>query len=329
MSTEALADALSSLALTQTELHTESTQDCVPFRPSEKFAWLQLSDSPRYLFRVYTRYTDGHTDASCVKSKDACKNEPNAAQDIIDREDVEEAAAMLDRHLRWKGSYKDSDNLMSWTSSLLFALRYVFFRHHHNSCPLEEIMLCVIDTTKLVANTFIRDMDLMHAFEDFCPELKDFKDGLRTKKSKFHSGHWYFGEYLSQGSLKIEGKSCTVSAKAVVDAGLFLLQPGFKVAMEIRSQRWANDVIELREPFYSSSTTSSQQQELSWEQVVAAIEIGKLFGEPWTLPMAANFFSLLPRKENDAILIAAFRDGYLLVSVSNLSSMSCANACRF
>jgi hypothetical protein len=51
---------------------------------------------------------------------DATDGIPNARLDIFARDDEREVADMLNRHLRWwKG---DKDNLVSWTSSLLFAL---------------------------------------------------------------------------------------------------------------------------------------------------------------------------------------------------------------
>ncbi|KAL5330966.1 hypothetical protein ACEPPN_000493 [Leptodophora sp. 'Broadleaf-Isolate-01'] len=51
--------------------------------------------------------------------------------------------------------------------------------------------------------------------------LEDFK-GLRLKKD------WYFGEYLSQGALKIEDKCQIVSAQAMIDRGLYDLRREFE-----------------------------------------------------------------------------------------------------
>lgn len=55
---------------------------------------------------------------------------------------------MLYIHLRWWGTLSDPDNLVSWTSSLLFALQYVFYRHYSSKdgSSLDTIDLCVVDT---------------------------------------------------------------------------------------------------------------------------------------------------------------------------------------
>jgi len=81
-----------------------------------------ILELPRYLFRISTPKSDGTTDEIWVKSKDARYNRDNNDVDIFSQGE-QEVGCMLDRHLRWKGLPEDADNLVSWTSSLLFALQ--------------------------------------------------------------------------------------------------------------------------------------------------------------------------------------------------------------
>jgi hypothetical protein len=100
--------------------------ECLPFCPTEdmKRRVGKFDDIPRYLFRVFTPRSRGTTDTSWTKSVDATKGASTSKVDIFARADNEQVAEMIYRHLRWwKGP---EDNLVSWTSSLLFALVYIF-----------------------------------------------------------------------------------------------------------------------------------------------------------------------------------------------------------
>lgn len=77
-----------------------------------------------------------------------------------------------------------------------------------------------------------------------------------TKRKGF-SGHYYFGEYLSQGALKIEGKCQIVSAQTLMDRGLFRIRSEFEhfAGWTPRAKPpWTKPVIKLRESFYISKT---------------------------------------------------------------------------
>jgi hypothetical protein len=66
-----------------------------------------------------------------------------------------------------------------------------------------------------------------------------------------YSGYFYFGEYISQGILRVEGNCSIVSMQDLIDTGLFSLRPEFE-SFETRPATWANEVIKLRQVFYPS-----------------------------------------------------------------------------
>ena len=117
---------------------------------------------------------------------------------------------MIHRHLMWK---QGPDNLVSWTSSLPFALVYMFHLHANarDGSDFEDIQLCIVDTTCLPRGIFVRDLDLIRAYSSHDVDLAE-TEKLRTLRQ---GGRFYFGEYLSQGALKIEGGCDIVSASAL------------------------------------------------------------------------------------------------------------------
>jgi hypothetical protein len=146
---------------------------------------------------------------------------------------------------------------------------------------------------------FLRDVDLISAYSSFEPGLVGLAF-LRARKHKEYKGIFYFGEYLSQGALKIENKCQIVSAQAIIDQGLFRLQhelgkPG--------PGRLANKVIHLREVFYQKA----EPQRITEAELRVAINIAQLFRSRWRLPIAANFIALLPRRNEDGAIIQASR----------------------
>ena len=155
----------------------EATSICapptsVPFSPQSSSRWekTHLGPIPRYLFRVYTPLSDGFTDDQWCISRDALfeKDFANAYPDVFQTEDPHTTAEDIAGHLWWSKSHRQ-DNLMSWTSSLLFALQYIFYRHSgcRNRSSMRDIRLCIVDTLYLGDKTFIRDMNLIDAFAPY------------------------------------------------------------------------------------------------------------------------------------------------------------------
>ncbi|KAH7110420.1 hypothetical protein B0J13DRAFT_200320 [Dactylonectria estremocensis] len=276
------------------------------FNPTGEKAWIKANfdDVPPYLIRVFTPQSAGSTDECWVKSRDARYSNKLSAVDIFTR-DNDHVANMLNIHLRWWGKSGDSDNVTSWTGSWLFALQYIFHLHKNirDASSLDDIKICMIDTTLFPKGYFVRDMDLIRAYEQFNPGLRDL-GRLRSKKHKHYGGSYYFGEYLSQGALRIERKCKIVPASAVVDNGLFTIQPLFREFENwevTRTPPWANEVIRLREDFYGT------ESEIHQDEIQASIDIAKLFGPDFRLPMAAGLIGLLPRRADDASIQRVFR----------------------
>ena len=118
---EGLVEELQALDLSEPEY--------LPFDPTGNKAWLRekFDEIPRYLFRVSTPKSDGTTDICWVKSKDARHDFAYRRVDVPASARHRHVASMLNRHLRWCGKSTESDNFVSWTSSLLFALQYIFY----------------------------------------------------------------------------------------------------------------------------------------------------------------------------------------------------------
>lgn len=282
--------------------------ECLPFHATGDIERRHetFDDPPRYLFRIFTPKSQGLTDSSWVKSMDARYEATNSRVDIFARADRQRTAEMINRHLRWwKGP---DDNLVSWTSSLLFALTYIFHLHANTThgSDFDNINLCIIDTLRFPAAVFLRDMDLIRAFRLADNDLRNF-EGLRSKRSRRFSGSYYFGEYLSQGALKIEGKCQIVSGQDIISQGLYDILPEFEVFAGWepgRNPPWADPVIELRERFYRNKT---ERQGISSEGLQAALNISQLFDSNWRLPIAASFIALAAPHVADEKILLAFR----------------------
>ncbi len=158
-------DALNALTL--------SEPDYLLFKPFGDMARIRerFREIPRYLIRISTPRSDGSNDEIWVKSTAAKNGHENRSVDIFAMDDKQQAATAINKYLRWRGT--EADNLVSWTSLLLFVLQYIFYRHKHRKdrSNLEDIKLCIIDTTTLPEGVFLRDMDLMDAYRQFNADL--------------------------------------------------------------------------------------------------------------------------------------------------------------
>ena len=271
-----LVDGLTALGL--------STSEELLFCPSGNKEWLSRTfhEIPRYLFRVYTLKSKGETTTSWARSMAAANAVSNSRIDIFDRDD-KLVARMLRQHLRWREG--PDDNLVSWTSSLLFALVYIFHLHANSrdGSDFNEIFLCVIDTTKFATGTFLRDMELIKAYRSHDASLGDLE--------KIRLRGFYFGEYLSQGALKIQDKCKIVPASAMIEHGLLSLRPDFESFAKWRVKErppWAYPTLSLRE----------KSEDLNEQKLLTIAKIAELFGPRWNLPVAANLASCLGVSED-------------------------------
>jgi hypothetical protein len=232
--------------------------------PLGSIASQSLGDIPQYLFRVVSPISAGETDRTWARSESA-RQRNVSEKDIFSFKGLknkENKAFELTLHLQWYGDkFEAEDNFVSWTSSLLFAIQYIYCRHHHGipSSSLNGIQLYVIDTSLFPRGTFIKDLALIESFREFDREnnpplywnLKILYS-LRTTKG------FYFGEDLSQRSLKIENRFQMIRANILFDSNrLRLLQPAFDTIhappSHWKDTQWANAVIDLRKNIWSTT----------------------------------------------------------------------------
>ncbi|KAH9811372.1 hypothetical protein Tdes44962_MAKER10401 [Teratosphaeria destructans] len=276
MAFEALSSAFSNASLDDRP---------VLFSPSSYPRWTEraLEPVPRFLFRVYTPRSDGFTDDTVVCSRDANAGKPGSTKDVFATQALPATAKSIADHLRWY--WNDSgDNLVSWSSSMLFVIRYIFYRHHNDKTPLDKIHLLVLDTKKFPVGTFIQDLDLISFFAPFDADLSSL-EVLRTGDT------YYFGEYLSQGSLYINGRCRKESAQSMIDRGLLNMHPALESAFRNQAPgQWAKPVIAIRETIRQVGEPRLDLPEL----LDQALKIASSFGNHWRFPIAIHLLALMP-----------------------------------
>ncbi|OJJ03950.1 hypothetical protein ASPVEDRAFT_63482 [Aspergillus versicolor CBS 583.65] len=317
-----LTDHLSTIHIgDEPEVHEPEVPDQLIFNPQDDSGLdpKALDNIPRYLFRIVSPESDGHTDSTWVHSRDACDNTPSSTEDIfsgLDDGRRGHIAWTLNRHLRWWPKDDRGDNYVSWTTSLLFAIQYIYYRHQHHrdQSSLEDIDLYVVDTAQFPRGTFLRDLDLMEAFHpyDTHPEGKNLDNFLELRKKP----RFYFGEYLSQGSLKIEGKCQRISAAALFENNaLYRLQPQFGDISNPPDAQvfWVKEVNRIRDAVYQLPERLSMQEMRNRLQAVG--ELAAHFPPGWQFPLAIYFAGLISddsvtEEEEiayDSVLFAYFR----------------------
>ncbi|EGX95935.1 hypothetical protein CCM_00589 [Cordyceps militaris CM01] len=261
---------------------------------------------PRYLFRVCSpRSAAGGctTPPQWAVSLSAASGHALSRTDLFRLDDANVAADMVLRHLCWQSSSPApppppaavvaADNLLSWTSSLLAALVYLFYRRAADE--LGEVWLCVVDTTRFATGTFIRDADLVGAFCD---------------DRRLGGGGWSRGEYLTQGALGLEGRCAAATACHMLDAGLLELHPRFA-----RMARWSRQdaaaacggvMAELRRPFYEPRDPPAGRRRVFANDAQIMSRIGDLFGVGWRAPVAVALLSLAPNRTGAGELLLNF-----------------------
>ena len=76
-----------------------------------------------------------------------------------------DGAKMLAEHLT-KSLFQAApdDNLMSWTSSLLFAIQYAIFRARTGGRSYSDVWICAVDTTRFPTGQFASAMWLIENY---------------------------------------------------------------------------------------------------------------------------------------------------------------------
>ncbi|KAL7931831.1 hypothetical protein V8C35DRAFT_308686 [Trichoderma chlorosporum] len=279
--------------------------DYLLFHPPEniRHSGATFGNTPRYLFRVFTPWSQGSTSSTWVRSMDAKNGTADSTMDLFSRPPAL-TAQKIHRHLQGWGLDDDRDNLVSWTSSLLFALVYIFYLRVKISPEMnfDNIEVCVIDTSSFPDGVFVRDLDLIHAYRLYFKKLQLFEN-LRNRQRDGFQGYYYFGEYLSQGALKIEGKCRIVSAQNIIDHGLYNIRSEFRQYAYWTKASWANPVVEMRELF---KTDFVNMKAITATELQSALNIADIFGSRWKLPIAAHLVALVAPRIDETVL-ARFR----------------------
>ncbi|XWW95797.1 hypothetical protein V2A60_003765 [Cordyceps javanica] len=302
---------MENLAVNLEALHIlESNRDGLRFSPPDGF---RRSPVPRYLFRVCSPNSAGRTTLDVVESASAASSYHASRTCLFRMDDAKLAADMVSKHLRWLPP-RAADNLVSWTSSLLAALVYVFYRRARCSERLRDISVFVVDTWAFREDTFARDLDLIRAFARHDDGDLASLAGLRRRRRHGRwAGSYSLGEYLTQGALSLAGRCARVTAQDMVDCGLLELHPRFAefARWAKGDEAWAELVIELREPFYTRPASSAPAAAVGGRRVFpndAQImsRIGNLFGVGWRAPIAVALLSLAPNRTGAVELLLNF-----------------------
>lgn len=215
-----------------------------------------LSDIPQYLFRTFDKNSSGRNDSNVIASvASVSQSSKNSRINILSLEN-RKAAEMLHSHLTkpcFGGPH--TDNLMSWTSSLLFAIQYAIWRCHTGHCHPADIKICVVDTKQFPRGQFAQDIWLLQMYRDTAKEVGG--ETWRFFQFREKDERYYNGEYLSQGFLHHSGRSCVVTLKKLIDTGLHELYPEFADPSAMAS--WAKRVLELRQHWRNKQKTTHQE----------------------------------------------------------------------
>ncbi|KUI57422.1 hypothetical protein VP1G_04694 [Cytospora mali] len=288
----------------------------LPFRPNisqlEHMPLLKANSVPRYLFRLYSPNTVGTTCTSYLTPPSANSLEPNHSKDVFSLP-PDAAAWNINHHLRWWPDHEDTCNFMSWSSSLLFLLQYALFRHtsQRDSSGFQNIHLMIIDTRKFPPRTFVKDMEIISIF---APSSREYTDQNLQRFFNLRSRPDYrFGEYLSQGDLKLTDKAVETSFEKLLCLGLFELVP--EMGNRDNWTSWVKPVLKIRQAFHEPTHPDATQTEVRKAIVIAE----GAFGEPWTIPISIMLLALKPRKTDDRVITEGFKAMFSVAEFQRVS----------
>lgn len=177
--------------------------------------------------------------------------------------DKQNASTMLHRHLNGPYRSTDADNLVSWSSSLLSTIQYANYRcwNYAGQDP-SNVFICTLDTTKFPKGQFASAKWLRGRHTGTRLDKKEL-DFLRMRSDNPDYGK---GEYLSQGTLNVQGRSCTTSLLTLQEAGLGSLYPQLDINTEpdafVRT-KWPRYVRRLREEWKTTHETTEREIEVA------------------------------------------------------------------
>jgi hypothetical protein len=235
---------------------------------------------PQYLFRTF------QSNDSVIASIASTTKSALARINLL-RLEKRAATQILHGHLvksLWGGH--EQDNLMSWTSSFLFAIQYAIYRLQYNNSP-SDIKMCVVATSKFPEGQFMRDLALIKTYYSTAEELEDER-ARKFFDLRLRDERYYNGEYLSQGAVSIAGRSTVVSLQDLIQAGLFESYPEFEDPSG--RDKWAKQVRDLRQDWALERRTTDREIDL-------ALQIERLcFPQFHALSIAAALLMFKNRK---------------------------------
>lgn len=222
---------------------------------------LNFDAVPQYLFRTFDKASSGRNDEGVIASMASIIGSHESSRTDILTLERQRATELLYKHLN-KSCFggEESDNLMSWTSSLVFAIQYAVWRLRVRRCRPSDIKICAVDTRNFPQGQFAQDVWLIEAYHATAKRLgnesiRKFFD-FRLEKEDF-----YNGEYLSQGAVNHTDRSCIVSLEHLIQAGLFQLYPEFEDAGG--SKEWTRRVREMRQNWSAEQGTTDREIQLA------------------------------------------------------------------
>ncbi|KAL8344081.1 hypothetical protein RB601_004548 [Gaeumannomyces tritici] len=269
----------------------------IPLHWNAKTAY---DDLPPFLFRVSHPKSFARLGGGWALSRDASSPDNYESSRLgLGPRSNEEVAAALNRHLWWLDTEPGHSNFVSWTTSLLFALKFAFYNKQQGT-PSECIKLCMVNTQKFPKGVFVRDIYLIGAYKHYLPTYEQRVSGdgkTLTSLLDLRTQGLYFGEFLSQGALGIDGKSCIVSLSDLEDRGLLWLLPELDAHdKELQLARW---VLNERTKWLADDWMKWSDVPLSPRLPVDLGRLVDLFEPDFRLAAATALLSLEPRDPRD------------------------------
>ncbi|GAW18481.1 hypothetical protein ANO14919_079570 [Xylariales sp. No.14919] len=264
----------------------------------------ELEEIPPYLFRVFDYRSSGKNSATVMASEASIRGAQDSRIDIqsLDEGTVTER---LHYHLEQKSlvDAEKFDNLVSWTSSLLFALQYAIYRDYKFGVGTEYVKICVVDTGKFPRGQFVSDMRLIQRYRQTAEDIGGKAENFF--RFRWTDERYYNGEYLSQGRVHLSGRSSVRSLKDLIQLGLYNLYSDLGEA-EGRTL-WPKRVLKIRQRW-------SEEKKTTRQEILLALIIARKFDTCPALDLAIVLLTLKNRKYKSTMLnvIAEDRRGPLL-----------------
>lgn len=217
----------------------------------------ELPVVPRYLFRAFDASSSGLSDEDVVASSASMYIKAKGSRCDLLSLKLEDRAEKLVAHLKKPcfGDNNPTDDLMSWSSSMLFVLQYAIWRCNISKGRRSpaDTYICVVDTAKFPRGQFARDTWLLQQCRGNQNEQPDVEDVIRLRQAYDN------GECLSQGLLVHRDRSAVTTLEDLIQAGLHKLYP--ELDDPNGTQRWTNRVRDLRSAWAQPRSTSYRELE--------------------------------------------------------------------